>query len=131
MLGMLGAQITKEAVNSAQADIACAGLAASVRFHMLKELGNLFRAQLLNFQQAGIALPRGELEQQLQAVSVTLKGVRTQGTLPRQIIGEEPMEGTRQSGIGPGVHRTPPKMQKACWWKRSLAACRKSGVKLK
>ena len=71
MFGTLGAQIAKEAVNGAQADVACAGLAVSPRFQMPEEAGNLFHAQLFDFQQTVIAPPGGKLKQQLKTISVT------------------------------------------------------------
>ena len=101
MLGMMSAQVTHEAMDGAQTHIARAGGIFASGFQVLQEGGELFDCQLLDRELAGISLLSGhELQEQLQAIPITVERVRTQGALARQVISEEAVQRGCQRGGG-------------------------------
>ena len=96
---MLRTHVTKEAVNGAQSDVAGAGLAAAFYFQMLKERQNAFWRYGLDFQAAGVFVRFSQkLQQELEAVTIAAKRMGAEGSLLRQKVSEEAMQGTAQDG---------------------------------
>ena len=121
MFGALPTQIAKETMDGTQAYIAGANFIAPTGFQTLQEGGDSFDAQLCHGELAGITFFLGrELQQQLQAVAVTLERMGTEGPLLRQVVGEEAVQ-CQSKGRGFGrLHARPPVVNRGAkrWWKR-------------
>jgi hypothetical protein len=106
---MLRTHVAKEAVDGAQSDVAGAGLAAALGFQMLKEGKDAFRCYGRDVQPTGILAGfRQKFQQEFETVTIAAKRMGAEGSLLRQKISEEGVQGAAQHGRLIWLHSAPP-----------------------
>jgi hypothetical protein len=97
VLWVLRTHKSKEAMDSAQSDVAGAGQALPLGFEMLEESKNLFRCHCLDIQSARILIRTGqELQQEFEAVAIAAKGMWAERLLLRQKLSKEAVQSLAQ-----------------------------------
>ena len=91
---MMSADIAKEAMESAQTHIPCAGLVVSARFQVLEEGRDPLVRQLLQHQLTGVSLLAcRKLKKELEAVAIAVESIDAHRALLGEVIGKKGMEG--------------------------------------
>jgi hypothetical protein len=92
VLRRMGPDVSKEAMDSAEAYVSSTGLILPLSLQMLQKGEDSFGRQLLQRQFTRVALlARDKLQKQLETVAVAVQGVGTHRPLTRQIIRQEPV----------------------------------------
>src|SRR6266403_2206323 len=108
-------------MDGTQAYIAGTNFIAPTGFQTLQERGDSFDAELCHGELAGVTFfPGRELQQQLEAVAVTLERMGTESPLTRQVVGEEAVQRQGEGRSFGRLHARPPVVNRGAkrWWNR-------------